>query len=237
MLLDSYFNNEQKKDAGGQMRSWHYKWEETAMSGFSILGQEFLRNGADTATLYAAPTAGNLQGAAVYIIVDADNEKENPSPNFISPADISAIEQWVKKGGVLVLMGNDSANAELTRFSALAERFGISFTKRSRNMVKGKEFATGAVHIPAGNEVFPSIKKVYLKEVSILEVKSPAKALITEGADVIMAVAGVGKGTVFAVGDPWLYNEYTDGTRIPAEYENAGAVKDLVKWLLKQVHR
>lgn len=234
VLLDSYFNNEEKKDASGQLRSWHYKWGETAMSGFSIFGQEFLRNGADTATLHAAPTMLNLKGAAVYIIVDADNEKENPSPKYISTEDIDAIEQWVRKGGVLVLMGNDSANAELARFSRLAARFGISFTGRSRNMVKGKEFATGAVHIPAGNEVFPSVKKVYLKEISILEVKSPAKALITEGGDVIMAVAKAGKGSVFAVGDPWLYNEYTDGTRIPAEYENAAAAADLVKWLLKK---
>lgn len=237
VLLDSYFNNEQKKDASGQTRSWHYKWEETAMSGFSILGQQFLRNGGDTATLYTAPTAASLAGAGIYIIVDADNEKENPSPNFILPAHISAIVQWVRNGGVLVLMGNDSANAELSHFSELSRRFGITFTTRSRNMVKGKEFATGAVHIPAGNEVFPSIKKAYLKEVSVLEVKSPARALVTEGGDVIMAVSHVGKGTVFAVGDPWLYNEYTDGTRIPAEYENAGAAADLAKWLLKQASR
>src|SRR5688572_13772650 len=93
VMLDSYFNNEHKKDATGQMRSWHYKWEETAMSGFSILGQQFLRNGADTATLYDAPTAANLKGAAIYIIVDADNAKENPSPNLISSADMDAIEQ------------------------------------------------------------------------------------------------------------------------------------------------
>ncbi len=234
VLLDSYFNNEQKKDSAGRLHSWHYKWEETAMSGFSILGNTFLQQGADTATLYEAPTAASLRKAAIYIIVDADNEKENPSPQFIEQPHIDAIYKWVENGGVLVLMGNDSANAELHHFSRLSKRFGITFTDRSRNMVKGKDYPTGAIHIPPHHPIFPSIQKVYLKEISILEVKPPARAVITEGTDVIMAVSKVGKGTVFAVGDPWLYNEYTDGKRIPAEYENPAAAKDLVKWLLQQ---
>ena len=49
-----------------------------------------------------------------------------------------------------------------------------------------------------------------------------------------MAVAKMGKGTVFAVGDPWLYNEYLDGRKLPASFENYKAAGDLVKWLLKQ---
>src|SRR5688572_17803330 len=113
VLLDSYFNNEQKTDAAGKTFSWHYKWGETALSGFSIFGQEFLKNGADTATLYEAPTAANLKKANIYIIVDADNTKENPKPQLITQKDINAIYKWVENGGVLVMMGNDSANAEL----------------------------------------------------------------------------------------------------------------------------
>lgn len=237
VLLDSYFNNEQKTDSTGKQRSWHYKWSEAALSGFSILANEFLQNGADTATLYEAPAAANLKKADIYIIVDADNEKENPTPNLIAQKHIDAIYKWVQNGGVLVLMGNDSANAELHQFSKLAQKFGITFTDRSRNMVKGKDFPTGAVLIPANHPIFPSIKKAYLKEVSILEVKPPAKASVSTGDDVIMAVSKAGKGTVFAVGDPWLYNEYVDGKRIPADYENPAAVKDLVKWLLQQVKR
>lgn len=237
VVLDSYFNNEQKTNAAGELYSWHYKWGETAMSGFSILGSKFVQHGADTVTLYGPPTAASLAGAAVYIIVDPDNAKENSSPALMSDTDIRAITQWVKAGGVLLLMGNDSANAELAHFSRLAQQFGITFSNRSRNMVKGKDFPTGSVIIPAGNPVFPSVKKVYLKELSILDVKPPAKAVVKMGEDVIIAVAKVGKGTVFAVGDPWLYNEYTDGTRIPAEYENAAAADDLAKWTLQQVRK
>lgn len=35
-----------------------------------------------------------------------------------------------------------------------------------------------------------------------------------------MAIAKYGKGTVFAMTDPWLYNEYTDGLKLPPEYQN-----------------
>ncbi|HNF43265.1 MAG TPA: glycoside hydrolase family 88 protein, partial [Ferruginibacter sp.] len=76
--------------------------------------------------------------------------------------------------------------------------------------------------------------KMYLKEISTIEVTSPASALIVQDGDVIMATARYGKGTVFAVGDPWLYNEYLDGRKIPAEYQNFSAANELVKWLLAQ---
>ena len=38
--------------------------------------------------------------------------------------------------------------------------------------------------------------------------------------DVIMATARFGRGTVFALGDSWPYNEYVDGRKLPAEFEN-----------------
>jgi unsaturated rhamnogalacturonyl hydrolase len=47
-------------------------------------------------------------------------------------------------------------------------------------------------------------------------------------------VAKVGKGTVFAVGDPWIYNEYIDGRKLPAELENFKAAEDIVKWAISQ---
>jgi hypothetical protein len=50
----------------------------------------------------------------------------------------------------------------------------------------------------------------------------------------IIAVAKYGKGTVLAVGDPWLYNEYING-RLPPGYENDKAANDVAKWLIKQI--
>jgi unsaturated rhamnogalacturonyl hydrolase len=55
---------------------------------------------------------------------------------------------------------------------------------------------------------------------------------LTDKGDVIMAVAKVGKGKVFAIGDPWLYNEYINAHKIPMSFENFNAAKDLAKWLL-----
>jgi unsaturated rhamnogalacturonyl hydrolase len=75
---------------------------------------------------------------------------------------------------------------------------------------------------------------MFLKELSPLTVKAPATALITKGDDIIIATAKYGKGSVLAVGDPWLYNEYVDGRKLPAAYENYKAAEDLVQWLLKQ---
>jgi unsaturated rhamnogalacturonyl hydrolase len=52
-----------------------------------------------------------------------------------------------------------------------------------------------------------------------------------------MAAAKYGNGTVFAVGDPWLYNEYTDGRKLPPQYKNYAAAEYLGKWLLQQSKR
>ena len=100
-------------------------------------------------------------------------------------------------------------------------------------MVQNSEFETGAVYNKTSNPVFRVTKKMYLKEISILEVKSPGQALITQDGDVIFATVKYGKGAVFAVGDPWLYNEYIDARRLPAEYENTQAGKNLFNWLLE----
>jgi unsaturated rhamnogalacturonyl hydrolase len=78
---------------------------------------------------------------------------------------------------------------------------------------------------------------MFLKEISALSVKAPAKALIEDKDGVIMAVATYGKGKVLVVGDPWLYNEYVDGRRLPASFDNLGAADDLAYWLLKQAKK
>jgi len=233
VLLDRYFNSEKKKDAFGVSTYWHYAWEERTNGGFSLLGHVFNKYGAKTASLDAAPTADNLKKSSVYIIVDPDHLKDNPTPNYVADKDVKAISDWVKAGGVLFLMANDSANCDLEHFNKLGAAFGITFTDKSRNMVKNDQFETGVV-VPNDKQVFKDAYKMYLKEISVLNVKAPAKALVTKEGDIIIATAKVGKGTVFAVGDPWLYNEYLDGKKLPLQYPNYKAANDLVKWLLAQ---
>ncbi len=145
------------------------------------------------------------------------------------------IYDWVKAGGVLLLMTNDSGNAEFTHFNLLAEKLGMHFNENSINRVQGNEFETGAFYMPPADAVFKSGPKVYIKELSTITVKAPAKAHLTnKNGDNIMAIAKIGKGSVFAVGDPWFYNEYLDGRKLPTEFQNYEAATDLVKWLLQQ---
>jgi unsaturated rhamnogalacturonyl hydrolase len=234
VLLDYYFNNEHKKDITGANLRYHYTWEDQANSGFSMFGHIFRQFGMRTDSLPGAPSAAALKGASIYIIVDPDDEKESPVPNYPTPEDIRHLYDWVKDGGVLLLMSNDSGNAEFPHFNRLAGAFGIHFNEDSRNKVIGNKFEMGAFTMTVQDAIFKTSKKIYIKEISTLRVQDPAKAYFTEGGDVIMATARIGKGTVFAVGDPWFYNEYTDGRKLPAEYENFKAAQDLAKWLIQQ---
>lgn len=233
VVLDRYFNSEKRKNAAGNMGYWHYTWEERSHPGFNTLGSIFEKNGARLSSLDAAPTKTNLKGASVYIIVDPDHIRDNPNPNYVAAKDVKAISDWVKAGGTLLLMANDSNNCDLQHFNTLAAVFGIKFTDKSINMVKNDTYPQGEVLPGDNNAVFCTTTKMFLKELSVLEIKSPAKALVTKDKDVIIGTAKYGKGAVLAVGDPWLYNEYVDGRKLPAEYENYKAAEDLVKWLLQ----
>ncbi|MES2418210.1 MAG: glycoside hydrolase family 88 protein [Bacteroidota bacterium] len=237
VLLDSYFNNETKTDQSGNLLSWHYKWEERANGGFSFWSDLFNNKGFETKTLYAAPTLANLKGSAIYIIVDPDFEKENPKPNFVSASDIKVITAWVNAGGVLVLMANDAPNAELKHFNELAGKFGGYFNEDSKGKVPvASNYETAKVMVPAGNEIFKNSTNLFIKEYSSLKLSANAKPVLKDkDGDVVMAVTKMGKGTVYLIGDPWLYNEYVDGRKLPAEYDNFKAANDLVDWLSKQI--
>jgi unsaturated rhamnogalacturonyl hydrolase len=235
VVLDYYFNHETKKDGTGKTIQFHYVWDELDNNGYSLLGNVFNKYGVQTKTLNAAPTLQNLKNADIYLIVDPDTEKESAHPNFVKEEDINAVYDWVKKGGVLLLFSNDSGNAEFTHFNQLAKRFGIQFNYDSKNRVIGNNYEMGKISINAGNSIFKTAKQVYLKEYSSLSIQPPATAVLTDGNTNVIAVAKVGKGTVFAVGDPWFYNEYTDGRKIPMHFENYKAAEDLVKWAVQQI--
>ena len=234
VLLDYYFNSETRKDSTGRTVPYHYKWEEMPNSGFSFWGNVFRNYGVKTDALMEAPTTANLKRANIYIIVDPDTKEENEHPNFIEAQHIKAITDWVRSGGVLVLIGNDIGNAEFDHFNQLAGQFGIQFNKDSRNKVPGNDFAKGKILAPVGHPILTTAKELYLKEISTLSLTSPARSTLVDKGDVIMAVAKLGRGTVFAVGDPWLYNEYVDGRKLPPEFDNFKAAQDLARWLIRQ---
>ncbi|MCH5600720.1 DUF4350 domain-containing protein [Niabella ginsengisoli] len=231
VMVDNFFNNEYK-DENGQQVKWHYLWNDTSMGGYSELGALFKKEGASLATLAEAPTAENLKNAAVYIIADPDNEKETAAPNFMNEDYAVTIENWVKEGGVLVLLGNDSTNCELDKFNLLSQKFGIAFNKDNRLVVQDPHFEQGEVKINDGNPIFKTAKNVYIKGICSVTATAPAEVVLKTSEFDVMAVAKHGKGTVFALGDPWIYNEYIAHSRLPQQFENDKASVDWVKWLL-----
>jgi unsaturated rhamnogalacturonyl hydrolase len=234
VLLDAWFNSQKRRNAAGQEEYFHYKWTDFANSGFSTFGHIFRNYGARTETLYDAPTTANLQKAQIYIIVSPDIPARNPSPHYMNDEDAAQIAQWVKRGGVLVMMENDSGNSEFDHFNKLSERFGLHFNAVLRNRVEGSRWEMGKVSVPAGTGIFPGPRTFYMKEISTITPAKPARSLVIDSGDVVMAVAKYGKGTVFAMTDPWLYNEYTDGLKLPPEYQNYEGGKELAHWLLQQ---
>jgi unsaturated rhamnogalacturonyl hydrolase len=235
VLLDAWFNSQQRMDAFGQPVSFHYKWNDEANSGFSLFGHIFRNFGAQTQTLHETPTAENLSRAQVYIIASPDIPVKNPKPNYMTAEAAEQIARWVKAGGVLVLMENDPGNADLEHFNLLAEKFGIHYNNVLRNAVEGNKFEMGKLSLVADGPVFHAPHTIYMKEICTITPAFMAHALFVDHGDVLMATVKYGKGTVFATVDPWLYNEYTDGRKLPATFDNFGAAKELARWIIEQV--
>ncbi len=229
--LDYYYNNEWREEKGKKVR-YHYIWEDTTNSGYSELGKVIRNLNAGVAELKEKPAKNKLDKFSIYIIVDPDTKKENPNPNYIDRSATKVIVNWVKNGGVLVLFGNDKGNSEFEHFNKLAENFGIHFDEVSRNKVIDDKFDMGKFDNFPDQPIFNGVKKIYLKEISTLSLTPPAKPILTDSGDVIMASSNFGKGFVFAVGDPWLYNEYINNNKLPVGFENYKASENLFKWLL-----
>jgi unsaturated rhamnogalacturonyl hydrolase len=231
VVMDNYFNRETKVDAFGNSIVFHYKWWEKDNGGFSFVNFLFNKYGATTSSLDEAPTVENLKNVTVYFLIDPDWPKENKNPNYVEQKHIDALVTYVKNGGTLVMLANDSNNVEFTNYNKLAEKFGMHWNINVRHDVKNDSFPQGEI-VFKNNEIFKTTKKAYIKQLCTQTIKAPAKAIYSENGEVIMSMATLGKGSVFAVGDPWFYNEYVDGRKLPAEYENYKAAEDLVKWLL-----
>jgi unsaturated rhamnogalacturonyl hydrolase len=239
VLLDAWFNSQTRKNAAGQTELYHYKWDDDSNSGFSFFGRAFQSYGARLKELKTAPTFGaqTLDGAQIYILVSPDIPAKNPETHYMDKASGDAIEAWVKAGGVLLLMENDKTNSEFEHFNTLSERFGIHFNAVLRNAVEGTNYEMGRMDIPATTGVFREEHEAFMKEISTINVSGAAKAIFTDQGDVIIALSRAGKGVVFAVTDPWVYNEYVDRrNKLPPEFDGYAAAKDLARWAVEQAN-
>lgn len=237
VVVDAWFNSQMHADPTGRRIYFHYKWNDQTNNGFSLLGHIFRNFGAETGTLYTAPTVANLRGAQVYIVVSPDITAKNPHPHYVQDEDAAQIAAWVHSGGVLVLLANDPANTDLDGLNRIGDHFGIHFNSVLRKHVIGDQFETGRIAVAGGGAIFHHPHTLFMKDVCSITATPPASSVLSENGDIWMAAAHYGKGTVYANVDPWLYNEYTDGRKLPAEYDNYAGGVELVHWLLEQIPR
>jgi len=236
VLMDGWFNSQTRVDVTGNRVLYHYKWNEQANNGDSFFGHMFRQYGVATKTLSTEPTEASLKPTQIYVIVSPDNPTWNPHPHYMQAKDAEQIAQWVKDGGVLLMFENDPGNADIDHFNLLAEKFGIHYDKVLSNHVVGHEEQPGTIQIAPGGPVFHHDYTIFMKDTCAISVKGPAQALLTKNGTIMMATAKYGKGTVFATVDPWLYNEYTDGRKLPVlEHANFASGKELLRWVVDQV--
>lgn len=217
VAVDGFHNDESKMPD-------HYRWDGTRPGGFSEFGKLLRGLGADLRTVRERITREALAGIDVFIIVDPDTPAETGDPKYIEPAEISVIERWVRDGGRLVLLGNDKGNAEFQHFNRLAARFGIEFVETTYPKVVGK----GILTITGPHPIFENGLMLYLIEIAPLKVSSDVEVILADKGTPVMALAHVGKGRVFALGDPWAYNEYID------RKDNRRIVTNLFRMLMKK---
>ena len=244
VLVDAWFNSQKRRTVSGGEELFHYKFNDDANSGYSVLGRDFAQYGMRTAELDHAPRAADLRGVAVYVIASPDIPALNPKPNYMDAESAAAIQAWVRGGGVLLMMENDSEHADQVHFDELSDRFGIHFDAVTHNRELKGDYASTLVPVPAGTGgIFTANHTALMKEICTLATSAPAVTILThqnagsaagDPPDGILATAKVGAGTVFASVDPWVYNEYTDGRKLPLGEDNFAAAQELVRWVVQQ---
>jgi unsaturated rhamnogalacturonyl hydrolase len=226
--LDNWFNHETDARTGSP---FHYLWTDSAFSGYSRWGAIFTSRGAKIFTI-AKPYPAFLKKLSIYIIVDPDTTTESPKPNYILSDDVASIKKWVEDGGILAVLANDGPNCEFTHLNMLMSQFGMRFNHVTLHQVTGDDFEMGASTNLPDHPLFKGVKKIYLKDISDINLSGRAKSILTENGKVIIAENKFGKGYVFAIGDPWIYNEYIDHDRLPASFDNRKAAENLTDMLL-----
>jgi unsaturated rhamnogalacturonyl hydrolase len=237
VVVDGWFNSQMRPDEIGWPSYFHYKWKTMDEPGYSLFGHIFRLFGAETMELDGEPAAVLLKDAQVYVIASPDNLQKNPRAHFATAEDADRIAAWVKAGGVLMIMENDTSFADLDHFNVVSEKFGIHFNSVLRKHVLGRQWEMGRIDVNGAGPIFHRSHTLFMKDTCTISVSGAATPVLSEGGDIYMAIARYGRGTVFAAVDPWLYNEYTDGRKLPAAYDNYAAGRELVRWILAQIPR
>jgi unsaturated rhamnogalacturonyl hydrolase len=126
---------------------------------------------------------------------------------------------------------------ELKYFNELTKVFGVQFSNKNRNMVQNNQFEQGKIITPENHIFLKTAKTLYIKEFCTLLLEKPAQANLIDKGDVLIATTKYGKGMVLIVVDPWFYNEYVNGKKLPAEFDNFKAMQEMSVWLLNKAKK
>ncbi len=204
VALDCYHNTETPA---------HYTWQKVGLGGYSQFAQILLTLGADTSTITTPLDSPTLSRTSVLMIV-------NPGTvHLIAAAEIDAVDKWVQQGGKLMCFANNTGHVEFVNYNQLMARFGITFNDTTQT--GGSNFGP----VPQ-NEVFSACTTFYIVDMCNLSIVSPAVSIFTFQGSVLMATSLKGAGKVFAVGDPWVYDEHI------AAKDNTRGITQVVQWLL-----
>ncbi|HEX2395081.1 MAG TPA: DUF4350 domain-containing protein [Bacteroidales bacterium] len=226
--LDNWYNAEVSPETG---YPYHYLWSDIDDSGYSRWGDIFTAKGAKIARIYK-PDVESLSRINIYIIVDPDSIVENPRPNFFTQHELTNITEWVRSGGVLVLMANDGKHCGLAGLNKLSSRFGMTFNNVMLHPVSNNQYEMGAYTSLPNHPVFKGVEKIYMKEVASIKLAETCSPVLTDNGQAVIAECRFGNGFVFAVGDPWIYNEYIDHDRLPESFQNRKAAENLTEYLM-----
>jgi unsaturated rhamnogalacturonyl hydrolase len=123
------------------------------------------------------------------------------------------------------MLGNNQDNAEFQHFNRLAAAFGIEFIEKTHRDAKADLKVT--IPVPEDSPIFSGPAFFYAVGIAPLKLQASVQRLLSDNGETIMALAKSGKGLVFALGDPWVYNEYIDTK------DNRKIATDLFRFLLR----
>jgi unsaturated rhamnogalacturonyl hydrolase len=213
VAMDCYHNNETTP---------HYLWAETDLGGYSQYAVIVRANGGDTMSIKTAMDSTVLAPVDVLIMSDPDTPTESANPKYVTAAEADALDKWVQRGGILMLLSNNVGNCEFTNFNVLANKFGITF---NQDTYANGPLLTGLPNHP----FFTNCDTLNIVDMCTQTIISPAQSVYAPGGKVLISTSSKGKGTVFALGDPWMYNEHI------VDKDNKVCSTNVLKWLFTQI--
>src|SRR4051812_8781421 len=156
-------------------------------------------------------TVPSLRDVAVVLIANPSDKAvgDNPAPHHCTPADVTALDQYVRSGGGIIAMGNqENHNLEINDFNSLLGTFGMRFenlytdaknlgTRRAAPLIGGLRWAyyTGnIVQLDRNHDARPHV--LVANDLTQKPIGGPRDQ---EGA--LIAVSEPGKGRVVVVTD------------------------------------